>query len=147
MATRATRFRWAFCRYYALLYPNTPKAQEFLRTPGFGGHTLVYEVEGMGGLLAVKQWLGSETVGTDIRGRKSVEVGALMEPYKQRFEQEFEADYSMDRCPWGSLLPWYVTYYCPEGGTRNCDRWDEMAKWLEERRKMYETILTHGRAH
>ena len=95
----------------------------------------------------MKQWLGSETVGTDIRGSKGVDLEALMEPYKERFEREFEDDFIMDRCPWGSLLPWYVTYCRPEGGTRNCDRWDEMAKWLEERRKLYETILARGRVH
>ena len=147
MEKRETRFRRAFLRYYALLYPNTPKAQEFLGTPGFGGHTLVYKVEGWGGKLSVKQWVGSETVGTDIRGSKGVEVGALMGPYRKRFEQEFKDDYKLDRCPWGTLLPWYVTYCRPEGGTRNCDWWDEMAKWLEERRKMYETILARGRVH
>ena len=100
-----------------------------------------------GGKLSVKQWLASQTVGTDIRGSKGVEVGALMEPYRKRFKQEFDADYKMDRCPWGSLLPWYVTYCRPEGGTRNCDRWDEMAKCLEERRQMYEMILARGRVH
>lgn len=100
-----------------------------------------------GGKLSVKQWLGSETVGTDIRGRKGVDVAELMDPYREQFDQEFADDYKTDRCPWGSLLPWYVTYCRPEGGTRNCDRWDEMAKWLEERRQMYETILARGRVH
>ena len=147
MEKRDTRFRRAFWRYYALLYPNTPKVQEFLGTPGFGGHTLVYTIEGWGRKLSVKQWLGRETVGTDIRGSKRVEVEVLIEPYRKRFKQEFEDDYKMDRCPWGSLLPWYVTYYRPKGGTRNCDQWDHMSKWLEERRKMYETILACGRVH
>ena len=136
-----------FLEILRAVVPEHAQGARVSRYTRFGGHTLVYKVEGWGGKLSVKQWVGSETVGTDIRGSKGVEVEALMDPYRKRFEQEFEDDYKWIDAP-GQLAP-LVRNVLP---SRRRDAQLrpvglEMAKWLEERRKMYETNLARGRAH
>lgn len=139
---RTTRFQHAFWRNYAQLYPCTPKADHFLR--GYGGANPTYHIEDRDDLY-VKQWLGTETVGTDVRGAAGADVEALMTPYRERFKQEFASDYAGNGSPWGPPpLPWFVMYFKPKGGTRNWWRWDDMAKWLEEYRERYMDILRSG---
>ena len=140
---RAIRFQQAFWRNYGQLYPCTPKVDHFLR--GYGGSNPTYHI-GARDELYVKQWLGTVSVGIDVRGAVGTDVEALMAPYRERFKQEFARDYAGDRNPWrhSHPLPWFVMYFKPECGTRNWLLWDDMAKWLEEYRERYMDILRSG---
>ena len=140
---KKTRFLHAFWRNYAQLYPCTPKADHFLR--GYGGSNPTHHIGGRNDLY-VKQWLGTVSVGIDMRGAAGTDVEALMAPYREKFTQEFTHDYMGDRNPWGHShpLPWFVMYFKPEGGIRNWRQWDDMAKWPEEYREKYMDILHSG---
>ena len=84
-----------------------PRPDHFLR--GYGGSNPTYHI-GDRDDLYVKQWLGTVSVGidvrgafgadvrgavgADVRGAVGADVEALMAPYRERFEQEFADDYA-----------------------------------------------------
>ena len=80
---RTTRFQQAFWRNYAQLYPCTPKADHFLR--GYGGSNPTYHI-GDRDDLYVKQWLGTVSVGIDVRGAAGAGRGSAHGPVQRTFQ-------------------------------------------------------------
>ena len=123
-------FLRAFWSHYASLYPNSPKANRF--RSGYAGSTPIYDVEGSN--LRIRQWIGTYTVGTHIIGENVEKQSAL---YVHRIGEEYQ---DIDEFKYGK---WCRTEYYPEEGEvlYDMDNWDEIAKWLEDLRQLYERIL------
>ena len=102
---------------------------------GFNPGRWIEEVD-----LKIRLWLGSESVGIDVLGRKSdtrEDVKARMEPFRTSFEAAFEDLASSNE------EAWWVTDL-NVGSTYDRQNWEKMADWIADRIPKYEEILRGG---
>ena len=102
---------------------------------GFNPGCWIEEVD-----LKIRLWLGSESVGIDVLGRKSdtrEDVRARMEPFRESFEGKFEDVASSKEDAW-----WVTGLNV--GSTYDKQNWEEMADWIADRFPKYEEILRRG---
>lgn len=133
---RRTRFRWAFWRHYADLWPENPKAQKL--RGGYGKAFIDYYVESED--LYIRLSIGTVSIGTYLTGAPGESEEAVkrrIEPFRERLERELPIRPDSDK--------WYAgpmeTRLELEKGTRYWNHWDEMADWFENQRVKYEKIL------
>ena len=123
------KFRREFWEHFAFRRPEAPKL-----SPGFAGSNPSWGEEAG---FRIRQYIGSVSVGTYLRGRSiesEEEIGERLRPYWPLFENAF------DEIIFGNGN-WWCSTVLNIGNTRDRSNWDQMATWLDSTRQKYEEIL------
>ena len=126
------KFRREFWEHFAVRRPEAPKL-----SPGFAGSNPSWGEEAG---FRIRQYIGSDSVGTYLRGRSNEseeEISERLRPYWPQFENAFH-DISFENGNWWCSTALNV------GNTRDQSNWDNMAEWLDDTRQEYEKILRTG---
>ena len=120
------KFRRDFWAHFAMRISDAPGLR-----PGYAGSNVWHRIEGMG--LTVVQFLARDRVGVYLIGEwgePSATAAPRIEPYATSLRKALPDDRITDHCLTERLID-----------SRNRSNWDEMADWLNTRRRIYERVL------
>lgn len=125
------RFRREFWAHLASRIPDAPRLQ-----PGYAGSYARHGIEDAD--ISIVQFLSRDRVGVYLSGRRGESPEAArtrIEPYAERLREAL-SDYEMQDSKFGPC------YSMLEANFRDRRNWDEVADWLDSRRRTYEQALS-----
>ena len=125
--TELGRFRQEFWAHLTVRLPDAPSLR-----PGYAASFVSHPVKEID--VRVSQYLASDQVGVYINGRSgesAEDFRPRVEPYIEALKKALEVE---------TLGEYYTTRL--EIDSRDRDNWDRMADWLDERRRIYDRVLS-----
>ena len=118
------RFRRDFWAHVATLYSEEVR-------PGFAGSNVTHHVKEAD--LLISQYVARDRVGVFLRGNNGEsndDVKSRIDPHLEPLRQALDGE---------PINEWGWSFWVVD--TQNRDNWDTMAKWLHQRRVVYEGVL------
>lgn len=123
------QFRRDFWAHFASRIPDAPGLR-----PGYAGSNVWHRIEGVG--LTVVQFLARDRIGVYLIGEWGEPFATAVpriEPYATSLREALSDDHITTHCLTERLID-----------SRDRSNWDEMADWLDTRRRTYERVLTRS---
>ena len=123
------KFRRDFWAHFATQTPDASGLR-----PGYAGSNVWHRIEGVG--LTIVQFLARDRIGVYLTGEWGEPFTAAVpriEPYATLLRKALPDDHITNHCLTERLID-----------SRNLSNWDEMADWLDTRRRIYERVLTRS---